>query len=94
MSQAQTPTLQGFYAFINEQDPSIEINHKEWRTCATGQYMASIGHPLPSGYIDVESSDSNLSWLEDDHELCDLLDDAYYHDRLNTYGELQAYIAS
>lgn len=67
-------TSQDFIAFINAQPESLEIDHKFWHTCATGEYIASVGgisttevcHPhkstmIPENYEAIEGASKALT---------------------------------
>ena len=57
-------TPQGFLDFINEQPDDRKINHDSWDSCATGDYIKSVGIQAPSCFNE----------MSDRHKQYDLFD--------------------
>jgi hypothetical protein len=79
-----------FVDFVNAQDPSKDIYHASWNTCAVGEcYTSSVEE-----FVTLKvSSPEHLSELIKcvDYELYTLLD-TYAHEHIPTYRELKNHL--
>lgn len=77
-------TVQGFIAFVKEQDPDREIDHSGgWRQCAVGDYVSKTeGHPTMGFYRQLRLSAPSL---------CQILRCPHNH-AIPTYGHLQQWL--
>jgi len=81
--EAAAPSLEGFKAFVLEQEHSRKINHlMGWENCAIGDYVASLGgeRDLPVSHRFVSSMEGRglHSMLSYPH-LCEEIAPTYGH---------------